>query len=54
MKQFPMPRTDLAVEAHRVRAGAARLDGVTVQESDRDGFHLTTVEVRSPAASQEL
>lgn len=49
-----LPRTDLAVEAHRVRAGASQMDGVEVRESDRDGFHLTTVEVRSPAASEEL
>ena len=51
---YRMPRTDLAVEAHRVRAGAARLEGVEVRESDRSGFRITTVEVRSPAASAEL
>ena len=51
---YRMPRTDLAVEAHRVRAGAARLEGVEVRETDRSGFHITTVEVRSPAASKEL
>lgn len=49
-----LPRTDLAVEAHRVRAGAARLEGVEVRETDRNGFHVTTVEVRSPSASEEL
>lgn len=48
------PRTDLAVEAHRVRADAGRLDGVAVQEFDRDGFHIATVTVRSPAAAEEL
>ena len=47
-------RTDLAVEAHRVRADAGRLDGVVVQEFDRDGFHIATVTVRSPAAAEEL
>lgn len=51
---FYLPRTDLAVEAHRVRAGASRLEGVEVRESDRSGFHITTVEVRSPSASKEL
>ena len=51
---YPLPRTDLAVEAHRVRAGAGRLEGVEVRETDRSGFHVTTVEVRSPAASKEL
>ena len=51
---YRMPRTDLAVEAHRVRAGAARMEGVEVRESDRSGFHITTVEVRSPVASKEL
>lgn len=51
---FRMPRTDLAVEAHRVRAGASRLEGVEVCESDRSGFHITTVEVRSPSASRKL
>lgn len=51
---YRMPRTDLAVEAHRVRAGAARLEGVEVRETDRSGFHITTVEVRSPAASKAL
>lgn len=51
---YPLPRTDLAVEAHRVRAGAGRLEGVEVRETDRDGFHVTTVEVRSPSASEEL
>ena len=50
----PMPRTDLAVEAHRVRSEAAGLDGVSVRETEREGFRVTTVEVRSPAASQEL
>lgn len=49
-----MPRTDLALEAHRVRAGAGRLEGVEVREGDRCGFHISTVEVRSPAASEEL
>ena len=51
---YPLPRTDLAVEAHRVRANAARLEGVKVHETNRSGFHVTTVEVRSPAASKEL
>ena len=51
---YPLPRTDLAVEAHRVRAGAGRLEGVEVRETDRSGFRVTTVEVRSPAASEEL
>ena len=51
---YPLPRTDLAVEAHRVRAGAARIEGVSLEESDRNGFHITTVEVRSPSASEEL
>ena len=51
---YPLPRTDLAVEAHRVRAGAGRLEGVEVRETDRSGFHVTTVEVHSPAASDEL
>ena len=51
---YPLPRTDLAVEAHRIRAGAGRLEGVEVRETDRSGFHVTTVEVRSPAASKEL
>ena len=51
---YPLPRTDLAVEAHRVRAGAGHLEGVEVRETDRSGFHVTTVEVRSPAASEEL
>lgn len=49
-----LPRTDLAVEAHRVRSNAGALDGVEVRELDRDGFRVTTVEVRSPAASKEL
>lgn len=49
-----LPRTDLAVEAHSVRAGAGVLDGAEVRETDRDGFHVTTVDVRSPAASEEL
>ena len=51
---YHMPRTDLALEAHRVRAGAGRLEGVEVREGDRSGFHISTVEVRSPAASEEL
>lgn len=51
---YPLPRTDLAVEAHRVCVGAGRLEGVEVRETDRDGFHVTTVEVRSPSASCEL
>ena len=51
---YRLPRTDLAVEAHRVRAGDARIEGVSVEESDRSGFHITTVEVRSPFASKEL
>ena len=51
---YPLPRTDLAVEAHRVRAGAGRLEGVEVREADRNGFRVATVEVRSPAASEEL
>ena len=51
---YPLPRTDLAVEAHRIRAGAGRLEGVEVRETDRSGFHVATVEVRSPAASEEL
>ena len=51
---YPLPRTDLAVEAHRVRAGAGRLEGVEVRETDRNGFRVSTVEVRSPAASKEL
>lgn len=51
---YPLPRTDLAVEAHRVRAGAGRLEGVEVRETDRNGFRVSTVEVRSPAASEEL
>ena len=51
---YPLPRTDLAVEAHRVRAGAARIEGVSLEETDRNGFHITTVEVRSPSASDEL
>ena len=50
----PFPRTDLALEAHRVRAQDARMEGVTVTETDRAGFHLATVEVTSPAASEEL
>lgn len=50
----PLPRTDLAVEAHSVRNRDARLEGVTVSESDRAGFHLTTVEVHSPDASHKL
>ena len=50
----PMPRTDLAVEAHRVRSETAGLDGVSVRETEREGFRVTTVEVHSPAASQEL
>lgn len=51
---YPLPRTDLAVEAHRVRAGAGRLEGVEVRETDRNGFRVSTVEVRSPATSKEL
>ena len=51
---YPLPRTDLAVEAHRVRADAGRLEGVEVRETDRRGFRVATVEVRSPAASDEL
>ena len=51
---YPLPRTDLAVEAHRVRAGAGQLEGVEVRETDRNGFRVATVEVRSPAASEEL
>lgn len=51
---YPLPRTDLAVEAHRVRAGAARMEGVSLEETDRNGFHITTVKVRSPAASEKL
>ena len=51
---YHLPRTDLAVEAHRVRTGASRLEGVEVRESEQSGFHLTTVEVRSPAASVKL
>lgn len=49
-----LPRTDLAVEAHRVRADAGRLEGVEIEEADRDGFHIASVYVRSPAASKEL
>lgn len=49
-----LPRTDLAVEANRVRADAGVLDGVEVTETDRSGFHVTTVTVRAPAASEEL
>ena len=49
-----LPRTDLAVEAHRVRADAGALDGAEVRETDRGGFRVTTVAVRSPAASKEL
>ena len=49
-----MPRTDLALEAHRVRAGAARVEGVSLEETDRNGFHITTVEVRAPSASEKL
>ena len=49
-----LPRTDLAVEAHRVRSGASRLEGVAVRETDQSGFRITTVEVRSPTASREL
>lgn len=51
---YPLPRTDLAVEAHRIRAGAARIEGVSLEETDRNGFHITTVEVRSPSASEKL
>lgn len=51
---YSLPRTDLAVEAHRVRAGAARIEGVSLEETDRNGFHITTVEVRSPSASEKL
>ena len=51
---YPLPRTDLAVEAHRVCAGAARVEGVSLEETDRNGFHITTVEVRSPSASEKL
>ena len=51
---YPMPRTDLAVEAQRVRADAGRLEGVEVRETERDGFHVTTVDVHSPAASDKL
>lgn len=51
---YPLPRTDLAVEAHRVRAGAGQLEGVEVRETDRNGFRVVTVEVRSPAASEKL
>lgn len=51
---YHLPRTDLAVEAHRVRAGASGLEGVEVRESEQGGFHLTTVEVRSLIASKEL
>lgn len=51
---YPLPRTDLAVEAHRVCAGAARVEGVSLEEMDRNGFHITTVEVRSPSASEKL
>ena len=54
MEYDRVSRTDLAVEAHRVRSGAARLEGVSVRESERSGFHVTTVEVRSPAASDAL
>ena len=50
----PLPRTDLAVEAHRLRASEQALEGVEVSERDRSGFHVTTVEVRSPAASETL
>lgn len=49
-----LPRTDLAVEAHRLRRGAGALEGVEMRETERDGFHVTTVEIRSPAASKEL
>lgn len=49
-----LPRTDLAVEAHRVRSNAGALDGVEIQETDRGGFCVTTVQVRSPAASKKL
>ena len=51
---YSLLRTDLAVEAHRVRAGAARIEGVSLEETDRNGFHITTVKVRSPAASEKL
>ena len=53
MKPF-QPRTDLAVEAHRISSAGQTLEGVRVPETDRAGFHLATVEVRSPAASEEL
>ena len=51
---YPLPRTDLAVEAHRVRAGAGQLEGVEVRETDRSGFRVATVEVSSSAASEKL
>ena len=49
-----MPRTDLAVEAHRVQSGAGSLEGAEVRETEERGFRVTTVEIRSPAASKEL
>lgn len=49
-----MPRTDLAVEAHRVRADAGALDGVEIRETNQGGFRVTTVTVQSDSASEKL
>lgn len=47
-------RTDLALEARELRAGASDLPGVSSEEGTAEGFPLTTVRVGSEAGAQAL
>ena len=47
-------RTDLAVEEKVLRESAGRLSGVESEESQTEGFEVTTVRVVSPAGAMAL
>lgn len=47
-------RTDLALEAHELQSGGAALPGVECQNTQAEGFPLTTVQVTGPEGAQAL
>ena len=49
-----MTRTDLAVEARTLHLQDGALPGVTAEERNREGFAVTTVEIRSEESAKRL
>ena len=47
-------RTDLALEAHELRSGGSQLPGVTCENTQAEGFPLTTVRVTSAEGAAAL